>query len=278
VREFQEKSESVGVGLGWHYLLDLVWAARLVAPHQGMWVLDAGAGVGLMQWWLADRGVNVLSVDRGSRQELALNLRTRHHVVGWRAGDLGPLPAPRLRDFLPPRSPFRWHRYPWKVRDSLALVRARRRGTPPFGTVYISHQNLTALQEVEDESMDAVVSISALEHNSLGDCVRCVAELLRVLRPGGKLIATVAASKDEDWFHEPSQGWCLTEQTLRSVFELPPDCRSNFQDYDGVLNALRNSRELRDNLAPIYFASGSNGMPWGVWDPKYVPVGVVRTK
>src|SRR5208337_1434999 len=210
--------------------LDLSWAARLVEPERGMWILDAGAGAGLMQWWLADRGANVLSVDRNDRRQLALNLRTSHRVAPWRDGDLAGLPRPSWRAFLPSRSPLRWHHYPRKLREAIALWRARRQRTRAWGTVYASQQDLTALRQVGDESIDAVVSISALEHNTIDGLRGCVAELLRVLRPGGKLIVTVAASSDRDWFHEPSQGWCLTEQTLRLIFGLPPDCRSNFHE------------------------------------------------
>jgi hypothetical protein len=35
---------------------------------------------------------------------------------------------------------------------------------------------------------------------------------------------------------------------------------------------------LRDNLASFYGRSGENGMPWGVWDPRYQPVGVCKVK
>jgi len=278
VREFREKSRRLGIGLGWHYLLDLGWAARALAPRLNTWVLDAGAGMGVMQWWLADRGANVLSVDRADRHDLPVNLRIRHAVTGWRDGDLGPLPALRLRDFMPPRSPLRWHLYPRKLADTIAWARTAKRKTPRAGSVHISHQDLAAMRHVHDGSMDAVVSISALEHNSLEDLGRCVAELLRVLKPGGRLIATVAAARDEDWFHEPSQGWCLTEESLRRVFSLPETCPSNFADYDRILEGLRGSDILRAWLDRLYFLSGDNGMPWGVWDPKYVPVGVVRTK
>ena len=104
-----------------------------------------------------------------------------------------------------------------------------------------------------------------------------IAELLRVLRPGGRLIATVGASNSEDWFHEPSRGWCFTERTLRSVFDLSADCPSNFGEYDELMADLIACRELADNLAPFYFRSGNNGMPWTL-NPVYQSVGVVKMK
>ena len=86
------------------------------------------------------------------------------------------------------------------------------------------------------------------------------------------------AAKSKDWFHKPSRGWCYTEATLRKIFDLPSHSRSNYDKYDELFEELRNCDELRDNLADFYFQSGNNGMPWGGWDPKYQPVGVVKTK
>jgi hypothetical protein len=99
-----------------------------------------------------------------------------------------------------------------------------------------------------------------------------------VLKPGGKLLATLGAARDEDWFHQPSQGWCYTRQTLAQLFRLPADTRSNYDHFDQVFTDLKNCSELRDNLAPLYFQSGDNGMPWGKWDPQYPPVGVCKVK
>ncbi len=154
-------------------------------------------------------------------------------------------------------------------------------GDPPksgVGTVIATQSDLRDLSSVESGSFDAVVSISSLEHNTFDDLPTVIAELLRVLRPGGRLVATVGSSKTEDWFHEPSRGWCFTEDTLRSAFDLSADCPSNYGDYDKLMADLIACRELADNLAPFYFRSGNNGMPWGRWDPVYQSVGVVKTK
>ncbi len=92
------------------------------------------------------------------------------------------------------------------------------------------------------------------------------------------VVATLGAAKDKDWFHEASKGWCYTESSLRDIFDLSPDCTSNYDKHDQLFEVLVKCDLLRDNLADFYFKSGNNGMPWGVWDPRYQPVGIVKSK
>jgi len=146
------------------------------------------------------------------------------------------------------------------------------------GAVVVYGQDLRHLADVGDASVDAVVSISALEHNDPADLARIVPELLRVLKPGGVLLATLGAAAEGDWYHEPSSGWCFGEASLRRLFGLAPELGSNYDRYDALLEALRGCEELRAGLDPMYSRSGRNGMPWGVWDPRYLSVGVRRVK
>ena len=146
------------------------------------------------------------------------------------------------------------------------------------GNVTIYNQDLARMPEIPDVSVDAIVSISSLEHNTPEGLQDCLAELWRVLKPGGKLVATLGAAKSSDWFHEPSKGWCYTEATLRRVFDLPESAPSNYGEYDVLMAKLRDCTQLKNGLAPVYFQGGNNGMPWGKWDPKYQSVGVIKTR
>ena len=278
-QEMRQISEQLNITLGWHYLLDLTWAAQQLAVTGGMRVMDAGAGQGLMQWWLANRGVEVLSVDRCSRADLGSQFRAWCTVQGSRPGDLDPIVQPQLREFLPPRRPWYWHHWPRKLRNALSGARTSASMRPSGrGAVTIYNRELADMSDIADGSVDAVVSISALEHNELDVIRDIVEELMRVLKAGGRLIATVGAARDRDWFHKPSKGWCYTEATLRDAFDLRPDCPSNYDRYDELLQALCENDELRRSLSPVYSKSGDNGMPWGIWNPTYQPVGVVKQK
>jgi len=146
------------------------------------------------------------------------------------------------------------------------------------GIVIVYNQDLTDLAEIDDDSLDAVVSVSALEHNTPDGLVSVVQEIMRVLKPGAPLVATLGASRDQDWHHEPSNGWCYSQESLEDIFGFTGEVPSNFDQYNALLDQLRNCAELQENLAGFYFKSGDNGMPWGKWDPQYQPVGIYKVK
>jgi SAM-dependent methyltransferase len=272
VNELKTLARSLGLEFGWHYLLDLTWIISKLGSPAGRQVMDAGAGTGMMQWYLAEHGAEVLSVDRGSRADLPLRYRSRFQVRGLRKEDL--LPTSRmLRARLRGQGKLR-AKVSAQARD-LASIRPGRRSR---GSVTIYNQDLKDLGDIANGSLDAVVAVSALEHNPPDELPQVAAELMRVLKPGGVLLATLCAARDQDWFHQPSQGWCYSDHSLRRLFDLPADTPSNYSRYDELLTALVSCAELRENLAGFYFRSGDNGMPWGRWDPQYQPVGVCIVK
>lgn len=280
VEEFKALSRQLNQMYGWHYLLDFAWVASNLAVTPNTLILDAGAGHGLMQWWLADKGANIISVDRVDRKNLPTRFRHAYRVRGYRGSDLIPAWVLFLQELMKPlKHPSQWSTHFSQLKRKLRETRQLQGPTDPKrGTIYLYNQDLTKLVDIESNSIDVIVSISALEHNPPDKLETSLNELMRILKPGGKLIATLGAAKETDWFHEPSKGWCYTEQTLRKVFQLSPDCPSNYDRYDELLEALENCTELRDDLHQAYFKSGDNGMPWGVWNPEYQSVGVVKVK
>ncbi len=275
VEELKQLAQRLGIGLGWHYLLDLTWIISQLGSVDGRRILDAGAGTGLAQWYLAAHGARVISVDRVSRADLSLRFRARYRLRGLRQNDL--LSSTDLIRLRIGQSKTLSQKFTRTLRGLAGLVMMAVHYRSP-GMVLLYNQNLASLPMVEDNSQDAVIAVSALEHNPPVSLGKVVGELMRVLKPGGVLMATLAAAKDRDWLHEPSQGWCYTERSLRRIFQLSDDAASNFQHHDQLLADLIACTELRDNLADFYFHSGDNGMPWGEWNPEYQPVGVVRMK
>jgi SAM-dependent methyltransferase len=271
VQALRELAQSLELEFGWHYLLDLAWILKNLGPIEGKSIMDAGAGTGIMQWYLALQGATVISVDRGSRAELPVRFRRRFKAAGLRQGakpDLIPASQLLIKSLVKPKQVIRF------VIEAVANLSVQ---SAP-GKVLIYNQDLISLTNIQDNTLDAVVAVSALEHNPPEELPAVVAELIRVLKPGGKLLATLCAARDKDWYHAPSAGWCYTDVTLRRLFSLPENTPSNYDHYDALFAALSNCSELRDNLATFYTRSGDNGMPWGKWDPQYQPVGICKIK
>ena len=279
VEDLKRQAAALGLEFGWHYLLDLSWILSLLGDVDGRRVMDAGAGTGILQWTLARSGAQVISVDRLNRAALPLRFRRRFRVQGLRS-EVDLLPAGRafLRNFRRP-APGSWARR-WAGRFAAQAKDVWGWLQPPSGkgSVLIYNQDLANLVDIADNSLDAVVAVSALEHNTPEGLKVVVHELMRVLKPGGMMLATLTAGKEKDWWHEASSGWCYTDHTLRQLFNLPPGTSSNYDLYDELFAALKNCAELRDNLASFYFRSEDKGMPGGVWNPQYQPVGVCKVK
>ncbi len=272
VRALKRLASSLGLEFGWHYLLDLTWMLSLLGSVKGKRILDAGAGSGILQWYLAEQGAEVTSVDRMSRAMLPLRFRNRFKVRGLRSEDLSPASSLMWSTEGDSNSGRRKSRP--QPRDLASLADPRRAA----GRVIIYNQDLKNLGDLADASFDAVVAVSALEHNPPQELPSVQSELLRVLKPEGALLATLGAAYEFDWLHGPSAGWCYTEASLRRIFDLSAEASSNYDRYEELFASLKDCAELRENLAAFYYHSGENGMPWGRWDPQYQPVGVVKVK
>lgn len=289
VDELKQLADSLKLEFGWHYLLDLTWIINELGPVKGKQIMDAGAGVGVMQWYLASHEAQVISVDRVSRAALPLRFRTHFHVDGLRKEDLLPSFQVVSNNIKKKNSNIQKQSSTRRLittgRDALAYTRLKIANTIPRfdhrqsgGRVTIYNQDLVHLEQIKDSTLDAVIAVSALEHNTPQGLEQVVNEMMRVLKPGGVLLASLNAARDQDWWHAASSGWCYTDSSLRKIFHLPTNTPSNYKHYDKLFTALLNSTELSDNLASFYFQSGDNGMPWGEWDPKYQPLGICKVK
>jgi ubiquinone/menaquinone biosynthesis C-methylase UbiE len=273
--ELKYLNYSLGFASGWHYLLDWIWTIRHLTAIEEKKILDAGAGIGLLQWYLALHNAEVLSVDRSDRKIIPFHLLQHFNIVPYTPNDkfltLREFFLPSLRE-LPLG---RWLKA--LLRGALGAARTRLWKRAP-GRVWFYRKDLRALLDIPDDSVDYIVSISALEHNSPDELRSAVHELERILKPGGAMIVTVSAARDVDWYFKPAAGWCYTEKTLREIFRLSDASASNYDQYNDLLEKLERSKELRSNMTWYYYYSPHSGMPWGIWRPRYQPVGIVKIK
>jgi ubiquinone/menaquinone biosynthesis C-methylase UbiE len=269
--------------IGWHYIVDLVWILRQLNEHHippGSKIVDAGAGNGVLQFLLAYSGYDVIAVDFASkRPPLPARLifkidkiegdgsNFNHEYIRhiYRVSNL-PNKLRRLSIWL--------RKKPFSIVDFLRAIKEVYGMKVSFGKITRYRADMTRMRELADASVDAVVSVSAVEHMEMDDVRLAVREFKRVLKKDAPIVVTTSASKDLDWFHENSRGWCFSLGTIQSMFQLPLPAVGGFENYDRILEAYRYSDTLKNRLSSLYYVSDQNGMPWGIWDPKYVPVGI----
>lgn len=131
-----------------------------------------------------------------------------------------------------------------------------------------SAQDLKELS-FDDNFFDVIVSASSLEHNSLEDAPKILRELVRVLKPGGYLIATLIAKKETEVFHAPPKDpvfVAYSEKDLRRVWCSHPSL--------SLLNESCNY-DRYDEIAKQFFATFRQGY---IQTRQYIPVGIVLRK
>jgi 2-polyprenyl-3-methyl-5-hydroxy-6-metoxy-1,4-benzoquinol methylase len=271
--------------IGWHYVMDLAWLHSVVDawPRQAR-ILDAGGGRGPLQFLLAEMGFDVVNVDlhhepprpeeaeRYAIEQVRLGEHGEQayvrHLIAQQPSRTGA--GGRLREGALATAARRWlhRRRHERWRRSAGLANVRR------GRITQVQADLTGMPHVATGSFEAVVSLSSLEHIPIGQLDAALAEIGRVVVPGGAIaITTSASASDQSWFHEPSKGWCFAAADLERRFDASD---ASTQSAATVLQNYRDNAFLRGNLASFYARSGDNGMPWGRWEPAYVPVAIWR--
>lgn len=257
--------------IGWHYMLDLAWMIEQVKllPY-GSTLLDAGAGGGLLQYVLVDMGFRVISVDFAPRPKpVGISCIKVMHQTDFSHTYIEHL-----------KSNYRNVR---QEKNKPILIHTRNEFTSLLKKtdvrLFLYQADIQDMSLCPDSFVDAVVSVSALEHLEQNHTERAIKECFRVLRPGQPILISTSASKNNDWYHKNSMGWCYSEASLRKLFNLSSSTLSNFANYQEIMdNFKRPGNELNSNLASFYFTSNKNGMPWGIWNPEYLPVVVKKIK
>ncbi len=251
-------------------MLDLVWMIEQVKNlPKGATILDAGAGGGLLQFILVDLGFNVISVDFAPRPspldipsiKIMHQAEFNHAYIDHLKSNYQNARQEKSRPII--------------IRSQKKFVGLLSKRIP----IILYQADLKDMSLCPDNFVDAVVSVSALEHLGREHTEKAVKECIRVLKPGRAFLATTSAAEKKDWYHHNSMGWCYTESSLRKIFQLPPSVSSNFNSYRQIFAELRKpGNKLHVELAQFYFDSPHNGMPWGVWNPSYIPVAIRKFK
>lgn len=253
---------------GWHYDLDQIWILNELEKSgilPGSTVLDAGAGQGMTQYLLAARGYNVISLDFSPRTKPVRSL-VIFNIMGEGDSDINyqhpymkfisygvnssSSLAGRLKLASLKKIPLLPKRIISHAFSALFYLYERFAGShESYGTITYLRAPFHEVP-LASESVDAVISISAIEHADISLFHENINELTRVLKPGSPLLLTTSATtSDENIYHEKSSGWCFSLSTLKTFF---PSCVVKF-DAASCARSLMESAIFMDRLDPYYY-------------------------
>jgi ubiquinone/menaquinone biosynthesis C-methylase UbiE len=288
---------------GWHYDLDIVWILQHIEKlglPKGATIIDAGAGLGVTQFILASCGYNVISLDFTSRKvprfskgifmieniERDLGSYT-HEYMEFMKYDQEQASKSRKS-----RTPFSLMQKAFDLkRLNLNVYKGRVLFKKVFNLSYLSESmkdhkgfgKITFLRgtfnsiPLKDSIADALVSVSAFEHNTYKDIPGSVNEFMRVIKKGAPLLITTSAAEKEDWYFKSPKAWNFTRGSLSGWFGISDD-RIIF-NYRDAFEKITRSRELEGRISSFYKFNGENGLPFGdLKKAKYLPVGIVKVK
>jgi 2-polyprenyl-3-methyl-5-hydroxy-6-metoxy-1,4-benzoquinol methylase len=271
--------------LGWHYITDITWMySRIKHWPRETRILDAGGGFGPLQFLLAEMGFQVTNIDMVLAQP-PLKYSVRY---GTKLQILPSFAPTDYKEFLSRNKEKSFNRdlkkilkenfiYNYWSKQSYAMSHDRWRSSvnlsdTPLGSIKWCVGNLCHMPEISSGDFDAVVSLSAWEHIPYELLNSALTEIRRVLKPDAKWAVTTSATEaTSTYWHEPSKSNCFSINDLENKFGAKTLASQN---PEMILDNYRQCSYLKDNLAEFYKKSGNYGMPWGKWEPKYIPVGL----
>jgi len=274
--------------IGWHYIMDLAWIYSQARNWPTNYrILDAGGGRGPTQFLLAELGFNVTNIDLflnepahsiKNRYQMEFDIAENYQKTDYVDHLAKKIAKPHiLRNIKRAIGNSTFYQYVsaekhgwiherWRVKNKIV---------DDVGRITWTKANLCSVPEIDTDTFDAVVSLSALEHIAISLLPQAWAEITRICKPDAKVAVTTSATEQKTtWFHQPSQGNCFSEQDMERIFGAQAD--ENNPPIDEMLGLYQTCTYLKDNLAGFYSKSGENGMPWGKWEPKYFPVGIFK--
>lgn len=313
-RDYKDKLRLIGYWakilnypMGWHYWLDFIWILNhleQVNLPKGSWIMDAGAGNGVLQFILASKGYNIISLDFAERDIPTNGKRIfeikeqEHHINNPEHPYRKFVKLKKQKSFLAKDEiiksiihPIRaaknilkyiiYHFIPTHINLNMwKEVYKSKIKNNAYGRIIYMMGDFTNLAFLESESLDCIISVSALEHADHEDINKAVKEFNRILKKLSYMFLTVSAAKDKDWYFQPCRGWCFCEESLKDIFMLK-NYISNFNKYDELFLKLKNSDELKKRIriySRYYFGTANGGLPFGIYEPRYQPVGIIKKK
>ena len=286
---------------GWHYDMDIIWLLKGLEDagiNRGATILDAGAGMGVTQFILAASGYNVISLDFTPRAfpnmargifdikiEEQDNLDYKHNYMSYiKYGDgqyikekSNPIKVCKKAFLALIKGPgyvmSRLNVQFRKIRNKCYFnVLEKTNDHSDFGNIRFIRAPFHKIP-LKDQEVDALVSVSAIEHADKKLMENNILEMKRVVKKDLPLfITTSATSEKEDIFLDEYQTWCFTENSINnftggiteSIFDYNMAERNIL---DSELWRKRIDPYYADNPSSIFFKRKVKHLP-------YLPVGI----
>lgn len=296
---------------GWSYDLEIIWILQQLESagiKKGATILDAGGGLGVMQFILSSLGYNVISVDYAERtiphkvkKIFKVKIDNKYHfdyhhsymdTLSYSSGIPGNEQSMRqicilkLKTYIHKMASLsRWNLN--RIMDFPSVcTQGLLKTIHWFSEVKNNHKDFGDIKFIRaafhdipigDNKVDAIISLASLGHVDKHLVNASLVEFNRVLKPSSPLIITTCAiDTEEDMFYKKTQGWCFC---LKSLQQIVPNCESIDFEYSSISNSIINSKILRSRVNRYYY----NDPESAFYQKKYLvvpylPVGVVICK
>lgn len=254
---------------GWHYDLDIIWLLQQLnnsGIKKGATLLDAGAGYGVMQFILASLGYNVVSLDFSERVYPKLargifdidilsqkEINYDHEYMSFVKYDQSN--KRKKEDYeisIKTRLVLLKNHLADKITSfykTLDNLEEKRKDHSAFGKIKFLRGAFHQIPLKED-SVDAIISVSALEHADYGLLQENLSEFRRVVKADGPILITTSATNEkENAYHEKTKGICFSQKAIASFSEKM--VIKNF-NYDQIETNLLSSKLFISRLDNYY--------------------------
>jgi ubiquinone/menaquinone biosynthesis C-methylase UbiE len=279
---------------GWHYDLDHIWILDELEKsgiNKGSTIIDAGAGQGVMQYLLASRGYNVISLDFTSR-----NPPPRAHgiftIIAEEKTEINyEHPYMKFISYGTDRSRSLLKKISIQKISKIFELPARcfRLVHSYFYYFYEryfrNHENFGVITYVrapfhdvplESNFADAIISVSAIEHADIDLFLENINSLTRLLKPAAPLLLTTSAtSKMDNHYDYQVEGWCFSRSSLVTYF---PECDLDF-NVSECKQSFFKSKTFHQRLDPYYYKNPKSPFFMRKFnDLPYLPVSIKLIK
>jgi ubiquinone/menaquinone biosynthesis C-methylase UbiE len=277
---------------GWHYDLDIIWILKELEANnvkKGATILDAGAGLGITQFILAYLGYNVISLDFSDRKlpfftkrlfdieivdNAAFNYEHEYmNFVKYNAEQrINKIDVVNSYSFSTKLKNIVINQI-YNFRNWFYYLNEIMKTSSNYGKITFIRDAFHNIH-LEDNSVDAVISVSAIEHADKKLLKENLDEFRRVVKSNGPILISTSANSDllNDTYHRKTKGICFSK---KSISDFGVNLKFENYDYESVQKGLLENKIFMSRIDRYYIQDPlSDFYKRYIKEFPYLPVGV----